>query len=607
MGEDIKINQILDPVNAKEFNLRLFLTGSKSAILDKIHNHIRKMIGEDMLESKETLMSPSLRGGMNPIFSEKKYEMSLQGWKISTYHPMMQDRSPAIIYFNTEKHQYLVLNIKGGGIRDLQNSFISRSERFQEYQKSINESVLKPVDIHTGRSRDIWSSQKLVGGAQLMTSFIEIWHALGWHHLLLLIDGNIAGTCIPSKLKFPTEFVVRFQRNNELVERKLKLWDYFTNPKIMHKMQLQQVVKDIGNLTSILQPTYFAQKSKFLKIIDEDPMKLLMEENTKLRMNIGNLYLKKRKPVLYEHLTFAKLRIGQIGELLSNDFVMSKSLSELKLKMNSINIKEVIDLIMREIYLSNGYMVNIPVKIPLSNDISFIEDNYAYSGQIYLENKETAEKIILKVGRTAGRSLGALHGSGGHAGGTRIKIQDKKGRPILNQNGFPRRTGAPGGGATAMRNVTVCGELVDLTHVYNPIFDYYPKIIRVMQKFFRSRFKWAENTHIKRLQNIDRKLAKESMITFEAILRGQLNLIPKNSEKINLIKKRRRILEDTLETSVLTTSEIKKLMSKIIDMTKQIRHLRNTTPKFGNNRIIKEFKKAYQIYYQEAENKFGKN
>ena len=50
------------------------------------------------------------------------------------------------------------------------------------------------------------------------------------------------------------------------------------------------------------------------------------------------------------------------------------------------------------------------------------EDRFGYLQAIYEVNREVAEAIMITVGCAVGRTLGALHGAGGHCWGRRIKI-----------------------------------------------------------------------------------------------------------------------------------------------------------------------------------------
>jgi hypothetical protein len=519
-----------------------------------------------------TVLSPGLSGGAPALVEEEWWSTGGAAF----VHPDRHDRSPAIILRHPGGGDVWYLNLKGAGIRRSDRSFVQRDGRYLAYQRTLQPNLTKPVDILVDRPGDEPLSHALIGGARLWAAIMEVRHALGWHRLLYKTDGRRADTCVP----------VRVTRYLELPSpdgRKVPTWDYFTNPRWMSGAQLEQLLSDT--------PGCGRAKRQFRRLLEENVAEL--ERDRELRKTVGRAYLLRMQPVIYEHLSRGKLRVGHLWRLFNDDDQIRQTLAELKSDFEAPEVAALLRRFMIEVYTCNGYELTVPNILP--HKLSETSGRFAFLKALYENNRVQADSMMRGVGGAAGRTLGALHGGGGHCWGWRVKQRDQTGKPLLDRTGLARRVGAPSGGATAPRNMTVCGEWLDLSHLYNPAADPVYRLFRLLSPVIKRWVPWICPRQVAVLQLCDLQLAELSVTQFAAIVQGNPDLIPLEQKEIRRLRLERRQIEVLLKTD-RRNREQARLRDEMEVLAKRIHHLRLEQPPCGPNPALEAFQESYQAY-----------
>ena len=91
---------------------------------------------------------------------------------------------------------------------------------------------------------------------------------------------------------------------------------------------------------------------------------------------------------------------------------------------------------------------------------------FGFLNSIYRLNQTSADQILREFAQKTLQTIGMIHGAGGHLGGTEDSIFDGPDGSVVATH---RSLGAPSGGATQFRNMTLAGEIRDLdSNVYIP-------------------------------------------------------------------------------------------------------------------------------------------
>lgn len=489
-------------------------------------------------------MSRGIEGGVAPALAPREEH---SGWRVAALHPVTHDRSPALYCQHADGLQH-VLSYKGAGLRSVQDSFVVRGGRSPRYVDALRRGVRKPIDVLFDRPPGDWRSHELVGGARLVAALFEARYALCWHALLLQHDGRPAATCVPLRMWRPRaiEAVVAGHR------RVVSLRDSVCDPELVLPEQYEQVARDaLGALASLPLP----------------------------RALVARLFVLRKAPVIYEHATRAKLRVGHLWRQLNDERALQARAHEA-----GTTTTDVIDAWMDEVFASNGRAWHRP-------DPSVAEpfDRLAHA---YRRNRDEADALLHEVGSTTGRTLGALHGSGGHCLGRRLKLRTADGHERLDAHGLPLRAGAPGGGCCAPRNVTVAGELVDTTHVYNPRIDPVCRLAVIGSRSFPDLL-WADPNQARRFQRADLRLAELSMAMLDAIVTGDRTLVPEGLERLEELRHRRRRLEDRVRSSTQDRQELAALEREAAELRKRM-------PDAGGGACRSAFREAYEQHRRGA-------
>ena len=618
---DATAQRTFDPVAMRVVSYAHFLGKRRRQVLATLHEHLgQRGLQFFQAESSHLWISPGLRGGVPSLPDVAFLTSSEDAWKVAVYHPLGQDRSPALGLHQGKERVFWTVNYKGAGVRDLKTSFVVRANRCPAWQQSISETIHKPVDILMDHPDHEYLSHRLIGGAQLLPTLAEIWNAVGWHGLLLAIDGRPAATCIPLRVMAPLELWVRKSGRRDC----LPLWDYWTSPEVMSVGQLRHLVRESWSLSEVFRPDVAWKRRRFLRLLEQDPEAL--QTRHALRRWWGERFTQKRKPIVYEHVTRGKLRSGHLWWLLSHDGEMEASLEESGLSVTRENMYGLMQRIMHEVYACNGFRFRPLPLGELSEDLMTKSGRFACLRSWYHHNRDDADALMRQVGQTGGRTLGALHGSGGHCLGRRLRLLNRKNQLVLDGNGLAIRVGAPGGGCTAHRNMTVCGEWVDTSHLYNPgfawkdplarklrdqlrswqgswdhSFVYHPMLSALsgktglVQGTFRNHLEWGLPDQCFRFQKADWELAQESMRMLGGVVMGESAMVPDPEDRIGALRVERKKLEDSLARAQFSEKK-RGMLDQIMTLEKKIGKLRKKLVPSGHPLIVQCFQQAYFHY-----------
>jgi hypothetical protein len=121
-----------------------------------------------------------------------------------------------------------------------------------------------------------------------------------------------------------------------------------------------------------------------------------------------------------------------------------------------------------EIYRAWGQPFQPPERRPKFDEASESETQaarLAFLREIYLLNQAAADRIVVAAERQTLRTIALAHGAGGHLGGMQAGMVERDNEILF----LDPPIGAASGGATAPRNMTVSGEILDLDgSVYFP-------------------------------------------------------------------------------------------------------------------------------------------
>ncbi|MBL4846694.1 MAG: hypothetical protein JKY65_14320 [Planctomycetes bacterium] len=574
-----------DRVRARRLSLWFLELGGKR-VLARLGRELAEAGLGKCLRAPERYMSPGLEGGAPPLLEPEVFAPSEGGWRVAVVHHHLQDRSPAVLCHHAESGALFAINLKGAGLRTPRDSFVSRSARYPEYRATLRDDLLKPIDVLIGNPENEWLSQKLIGGTTFLTTLVEARHALSWHRLLYRLDGSSAATCIPLRIWRPEQLTVRVGPARE--PRSLATWDLLTHPELLSRAQLERVADDVNPLSVLLDPLRMFAVRRFRLLLKGDPKALIAARQ--LRRAVGELYQRGKGPIVYEHVTRAKLRIGHAWDQLTEDAEVRARLAELGIACNSAGIARLVLMVMTEVYAANGEVLRAvgAEGLELTNG----GGRLAYVAALYRANRASAERIMSAVGRAAGRTLGALHGAGGHCLGRRLKLRDRRGEKVRDAQGLVVRMGAPGGGSAAKRNVTVCGELVDTSHLFNPRYELVSWGCRWLSVLLPIRFAWASPRHVQAFQQSDLQQAEESMLLFDALLTGDGARVPAELAEIEQARARRKHLEDVLRGEA--ASERAGRVAEIEALELKLKALRRALPPFAEGRTLLAFRAAYE-------------
>jgi hypothetical protein len=498
-------------------------------------------------------MSPGLDGGVRPQVSASAER---DAWHLTGVHPWGHDRSAALVAHHPGSGRRAALSYKGSGIRSLAGSFVVRGDRCAGYQATLKRDLHKPIDVLSDRPAGEWLSHELIGGAHLRSTWFEARQALGWHALLLAHDGEPAATCVPGRMWRPREFEVRIGTR----VRRVSLVELLTDPELVTPEQFAQVAEDAG-----------------LGWLPE-------RVRSRLRPFVGALYVSLKQPVVYEHATRAKLRIGHVYEQLLSDDDMTARAAERGTSVATV----VLDWLC-EIHAAS------PAFCPVEpGELDTVARRFDYLRRSHQQNHGLDDALLADTGARAGRTLGALHGAGGHLLGRRIVVGAAG---EVDAWGLARRMGAPGGGSTAPRNVTVAGELVDTVHLYNPRHDVLCRLATRISLARPSWLSWAHPDSVERFQHIDVEQAEVAMAMLDAILTG--GELPEAIAELSDLRVRRKRLEDELRRASPVGASAN-VIRAIADLERRAKKRRRRRPELPQGTALDAFRGAYEYHRRQA-------
>jgi len=535
------------------------------------------------------VVSPGLNGGVGPLPPEELF--SANSMTHAVVHPHKQDRSPALLRHDAATGDFAVLNLKGAGLRCPEDTFIARAGRCPAFVERLQERESRPMELLFDHPDEEYNAHRLVGGAEEGAMLYEAWHALGWHGLLLGLDGQPGALPVPISVTRLVE-VATPAKGGSVQEA----WEYFTDPSCTDAEQMECLLRDVRWVDAGFNPFSMLERSLALRKLRRGEGVASLSEG--VRRNMGELYLRFRGPVVYAHASRAKLRIGHVWDQIQSTSDLEKRIKELGLPAGDAGIGEWIRRVLREIHVSNG----VPFQ-PLEgrgSSLHTLEGRMACLRESHALNGESGSALLGSAGAAAGRTLGALHGAGGHGLGRRLKLKDKDGEFVRDPWGMVARAGAPGGGPTAPRNVTVAGEFMDLSMVSNPAMDWTSRFARAWSHLDASRCQPGHPRLVRRYQRCDLELAEEAMTTLSAFITGDEGLVDARWEEIADVRKARKRLEDGVRLPGLSVAEREERITEVESLEDEIRVLRDGVEAFPPNGALDSFRCAYEETFEAA-------
>jgi hypothetical protein len=577
----------LEEVRAGAVKLGWMLEPGMARTLRRLHRELDRAGLAALARGRTTsLMSLGVPHGAAPWPAEEGWSEDAD-WQATAYHPLMHDRSPAVVFRQAATGEQLVLNLKGGGLRSRLHSFVVRDDRFPGYQALLAGGGHKPIDILVDHDDDEWASHTLLGAALLLPSYFELRHALGWHRLLYAVDGAPAATCVPVRLALPHEVA---RAGPQGVTRE-PLSEYLTDPEHMSPRQLSQLARDVHPLALLRRPWLLASVVR-LRVAQQRGR----QPSAAVRRDLATLYRSEKGPVIYEHVTRAKLRVGHLWALMTSDELVVEQQLERGWQPSPDHARRLVLTVAEAIYRAHGRELLQPPGA--FADCGSTRGRFELLAALHRAQPESAGDIMWRVGRTGGRSLGALHGAHGHGLGRRIKLPRAGAAAPRDRYGLVERIGSPGGGSCAKRNMTVSGEWVDDVHMFNPLMDPLSLAARVANRLSPGTFRWASREQVATLQRCDLELAEESMTMFAAIMLGDPSLVPEAHLRIDALRAERRRLEDRLGSAARENRA--ELVTRIEALERELGRERRRAPALGTNPCLEAFQSAYRSYYAEG-------
>ncbi|HJL15344.1 MAG TPA: hypothetical protein RMH99_06810 [Sandaracinaceae bacterium LLY-WYZ-13_1] len=566
-----------DRVAAREVPIRWLLEPRLRRTLVELERRLRAA-GLVAGLGERAPFSPGLDGGAPPLLPAAFF--AGDGWRAALVHPTRQDRSPALLCAHPTGA--LAVSLKGAGLRARHDSFVIRAGRCPGYRATLGRDLHTPIDVLVDHPDDEWRSHTLLGAARLGPTWMEIRNALAWHALALRHDGAPAATCLPFAVHRPREARVRVGDARFTVP----IEELFVSPTLRTPAQLAQVLRDLG-LRRWLRPVSAA---RFARALRRAPASLASDRHAALRRRVGRLYVAHAKPVVYAHVTRAKLRVGHAWARLVDDGALRALLDELGRPFDDASIRAVVEATVAEIYACHG---RTPRLAEPPAELRTVEGRFAFLRAIHDANADAADAIRHAVGRTGGRSLGLLHGAGGHCLGRRLVLRDRRGEALRDAYGLALRAGAPGGGCTTDRNMTVCGEWVDTAHVFDPATDPVSRLLAWVSRWSDRWVPWASARHRPRFQRCDVELAEVSMARFDALLTGERSRVPAELDRIEAGRAERKRLEDALKTGAAPRAET---VRAIEALEREAATRRRRRPELGDGTALRAFRSSYEAH-----------
>ncbi len=189
--------------------------------------------------------------------------------------------------------------------------------------------------------------------------------------------------------------------------------------------------------------------------------------------------------------------------------------------LNSVDFSASIHQIMKSLYSTYGE--NLRWIDPPGNLVTHAGNldqpaAYTFLAEIYSLNSESAERILKEFAKRTLITIGFVHGLKGHLGGTAANFFEGDNEEELLMR--PQALGAPSGGATQLRNVTLAGELRDLdgtVHIPGAPRSIWTKEVDLLRK------------NLEQFQREDLRHWQETWYQMKALVRGKSG-VPSGTE-----------------------------------------------------------------------------
>ena len=595
-------------VGAGTERVRAFLEGSFHAVTGtevlmegqfrKLFSRKRRRIHERLVASVPWaggwgdgpfgFISPGILGGIEPLPPEALF--TDDSMTLAAVHPYKQDRSPAILRLDDTQH-LATLNLKGAGMRSPHDTFIGRAGRCPSFVERLRDHGGRPLELLFDHPEEEYNAHRLVGGAEEGAMLYEAWHALGWHALLLELDGDAGALPVPISVSRLGEMASTSREGGRQMT-----WDYLTDPLRTHRSQMRRLLRDIRWVDAGFNPFAILEREYALRQLKREDGVESMDPD--LRRRMAEMYLRFRGPVIYAHASRAKLRIGHLWDQVATTEVLSERLLELGLPPGESGMAEWIRRVLREIHACHG--VAFRETSGAGKELASVSGRMALLAHHHEANGDLQSGIMESVGKAAGRTLGALHGAGGHGLGRRLKIRSASGEVLRDEFGMVVRAGAPGGGPTASRNVTIAGEFMDLSMVSNPAMDWTSRFARAWSRVDGRRCQPGHPRLVPVYQACDVELALESMTLFSAFLMGNESLVDPRWQEITEMRRERKVLEDGVRLPDLSSEERAQRIEAVEGIEGTLGELRKGLDGFPPNPTLDAFRVAYDRTFDDA-------
>lgn len=435
------VSGVFDPIRTRTFDFSEVLEEELKTIYRKLLEELKQEGFEfalNFVPPNINFLSPGVDSGrISTSPQESLGYQSQEGWNVISRQWPFQGRSLSIVFVeNKEGNLKSIVRIeKGSGLYDPKELGFNQSPLPSELIEKIQElNLVRPFYFYsqfvkpfsrkeTEKGNGSFDDHTVIGGMLVEEAIREFKKALGIHAILIRVDGEKASVFIPQRIDLVEEVVLR-KGEDKIV---LPLEDYLTSVDYLAKGELLTLAYLVRNLATDVEKKVL---TRYIDLLWERRYILILKSprNSKLMEEVKAILKKYVKLAIETKFNSTDLR------LLDAHNAITQATS-----VDTINAY------LSYIYAQYGEKIKFPIHQP---EIRSEDDVYAYLRQVWELNKKAASRIEETFNYRLLRTIGALHGAGGHIA-----------------NVFDGRPDGP-----LPQDVDIDGTINDIADAYIPVF-----------------------------------------------------------------------------------------------------------------------------------------